>query len=115
MKRPGQIVLFRFPSTRLAEGKRRPALLLARVPNSFDDWLLCMISSQLHQELPELDEIVRDTDDDFVRSGLRISSLIRVARLAVVSGEIFLGSMGEIDPDRLIRIKNRLTDWIKKA
>ncbi len=47
MKHPGQIVPFRFPHTNLAEGKTRSALLLAKVPNDFDDWLLCMISSQL--------------------------------------------------------------------
>jgi len=43
MRYPGQIVLFRFPHASLAEGKTRPALLLAKVPNDFDDWLLCMI------------------------------------------------------------------------
>ena len=44
MKRAGQIVLFRFPRTDLGEGKLRPALLLARLPGEYDDWLICMIS-----------------------------------------------------------------------
>jgi len=45
MKRPGQIVLFRFPQTDFEEGKLRPALLLGKLPGEYDDWLICMISS----------------------------------------------------------------------
>lgn len=32
MKQAGQVVLFRFPQTDLAEGKLRPALLLGKLP-----------------------------------------------------------------------------------
>ncbi len=64
-----------------------------------------MISSQLHQELASLDEIVSEADTDFPLSGLKTTSLIRVTRLAVVSGDVLLGSIGEVDPTRLRRIK----------
>lgn len=47
MKQAGQIVLFRFPQTNLEEGKLRPALLLGKLPGPYDDWLICMISSQI--------------------------------------------------------------------
>jgi mRNA interferase MazF len=40
MKQVGQIVLFRFPQTNLEEGKLRPALLLAKLPGEYDDWLI---------------------------------------------------------------------------
>jgi len=46
MKEAGQIVLYRFPQTDLVEGKLRPALLLGKMPGEYDDWLICMISSQ---------------------------------------------------------------------
>ena len=101
MKHPGQIVLFRFPHTSLAEGKTRPALLLAKVPNDCDDWLLCMISSQLHQELLGLAEIIGGADTDFLLTGLKTTSLIRVTRLAVVNGDVLFGSIGEVDRKRL--------------
>ncbi|MGC8492537.1 MAG: type II toxin-antitoxin system PemK/MazF family toxin [Syntrophobacteraceae bacterium] len=113
MKHPGQIVLFRFPHTSLIEGKTRPALLLAKVPNDFDDWLVCMISSRLHQALSGLDEVVSEADSDFLLSGLKSASLIRVTRLAVVSGDILIGSIGEIDPRRLRLIKKRLARWVE--
>ena len=48
MKEAGQIIVFRFPQTDLEEGKLRPALLLGKLPGNYDDWLICMISSQLH-------------------------------------------------------------------
>ena len=51
MKASGQIVLFRFPRTDLAAGKLRPALLISEAPGPYDDWLICMISSQQHQQI----------------------------------------------------------------
>ena len=111
----GQIVLFKFPQTNQNEAKLRPALVLRKLPGKFDDWLICMISSQLHQVIPELDEIINLEDPDFQQTGLKQSSLIRVSRLAVVSGEILIGNLGVIDANRLINIKTNLAKWIQNA
>jgi mRNA interferase MazF len=81
----GQIVLFAFPQTDQPTGKLRPALVLRRVPGFHDDWLICMISSQLRCELPDIDEVLRDTDSDFRATGLKVSSVVRITRLAVVA------------------------------
>ena len=115
MKRAGQIVLFNFPQTDLGVGKRRPALLLAPLPGNYDDWLICMISSNLNQYVEDFDEIINEDSPDFVRSGLKTASVIRTTRLAVVSGAILIGTIGEISPDRLMRVKNNLGDWIKNV
>jgi len=114
MKQPGQVVLFRFPQTDLAEGKLRPALLLGSLPGGHDDWLICMISSQLQHHVPQFDEIIREGDDDFSLSGLKVASLIRVGRLAVIEGRILFGALGDIAPARLQRLKNRLAEWIAR-
>ena len=53
-------------------------------------------------------------DPDFSRSGLKATSLIRVGRLAVIDGGILLGTIGEVDAERLKRIKVRLSKWFKK-
>ena len=95
MKQAGQIVLFQFPQTDLAEGKLRPALLLGKLPGEYEDWLICMISSQRRHALPEFDEIVREDDSDFGDSGLKVASVIRIGRLAVVQREILLGAIGQ--------------------
>jgi mRNA interferase MazF len=112
MKQAGQIVLLRFPQTDLAQGKLRPTLLIGKTPSEYDDWLVCMISSQTRHYLPEFDEIIREDDPDFAQSGLKVPSVIRVGRLAVVDGEILLGAVGQIEPARLKRIKERLASWL---
>ena len=115
MKKSGQIVLFRFPQTNLATGKTRPALLLGKLPGPYGDWLICMISSQMHQYIKDFDEIVDTSDPDFANSGLKMSSVIRVGRVAVVEESTLLGAVGEIDADRLKRIKKNLSDWRDKS
>ena len=114
MKIAGQIVVFRFPQTDLEEGKLRPALLLGKLPGEYDDWLICMVSSQTRQYISGFDEIVKDSDEDFEPSGLKVTSVIRVGRLAVVSGEILLGAIGEISSERLNRVKNNLSNWLSE-
>jgi mRNA interferase MazF len=114
MKKAGQVVVFRFPQTDLEEGKLRPALLLGKLPGEYDDWLICMISSQTRQYISGFDEIIKDSDEDFEKSGLKVTSIIRVGRLAVVSGEILLGAIGEISNERLNRVKNNLSNWLSE-
>ena len=115
MKQAGQLVLFRFPHTNLEEGRPRPALLLGKLPGEYDDWLICMVSSQIRHYVPDFDEVVREDDADFAESGLKVSSVIRVGRLAVVSGEILLGAIGHIASDRFQRVKGRLAEWLLRS
>lgn len=113
MIQEGQITLFAFPQTDQVSSKLRPALILRCLPNQHGDWLICMLSSQLHHEVPEFDEIVRDTDDDFSQTGLKTTSLIRVTRLAVVSEDLLQGAIGSLPEERLNKIQVRLADWIR--
>ena len=114
MKQAGQVVVFRFPQTDLDEGKLRPALLLGKLPGEYDDWLICMISSQTHQYIAGFDELIQESEDDFGESGLKVPSAIRVGRLAVVAGEILLGAIGQVSKDRLGRVKKHLSDWLSE-
>ena len=113
MIQEGQVVLFRFPQTNQTAGKLRPALILRKSPVPYDDWLICMISSQLSRQIPEFDEVLTEKDSDFARSGLKNSSVIRISRVAIVDSSILLGTIGQIDTQRLARIKQRLSDWLK--
>ncbi|MDJ0659100.1 MAG: type II toxin-antitoxin system PemK/MazF family toxin [Crocosphaera sp.] len=108
----GDIVLFRFPQTNLKTGKLRPALLIKKLPYGYQDWLACMISSRIKQQIVQLDEIITFNDSDFSQTGLKSESVIRVSRLAVVSESILLGKIGSISAQRLERIKVNLSNWI---
>jgi mRNA interferase MazF len=110
--RPGQVVLFRFPQTDLESGKLRPALVIGKLPGRFGDWLISMVSSQVHLQVPGFDEVIREDDADYSASGLKAASLVRVGRLAVAEERVFLGAIGQVMPDRLQRIKRRLADWL---
>ena len=108
----GQLVLFSFPQTDLAAGKLRPALVLRRLPGPHDDWLVCMISSQLRCEVRGVDEVLFDTDEDFPAAGLKLSSVIRITRVAVVAAASLQGAIGELSKERLTRIQSRLAEWM---
>lgn len=112
MKTPGQVVLFQFPQTNQSPGKLRPALIISKIPGNYNDWLICMISSQLHQAIQNYDEAISLNDPDFKLSGLKSESLIRIFRLAVVDENILLGSIGEISQNRLLKIKSKLSQWL---
>ena len=110
----GQIVLFKFPQTDQKEGKLRPALILRELPGKFNDWLVCMISSKVEQQIHELDELVTPDASDFIQSGLKVPSVIRTSRLAVIDGNILLGKLGQINTERLNNIRQKLSKWIIK-
>lgn len=110
MQQPGQIALMDLAHTDFAPGKRRPVLLVAQPPGPYDDWLVCMLSTQ--QAIAGFDEIVRSDAPDFAASGLRTPSVIRVARLAVVSSDLLIGALGGISDDRLQRVRRTIAGWI---
>ncbi|SEM03883.1 mRNA interferase MazF [Syntrophus gentianae] len=100
------------PQTDQQSGKLRPALVVRKLPSRYEDWLISMVSSQLSQEIPGFDEIVSPDDPDFKDSGLKLTSLIRVGRLAVVNVDLLLGKIGQIGEVRLTRIRQKLSEWI---
>jgi len=108
----GQVVLFNFPQIELKKGYLRPSLVIRKVQEIFNDWIICMISTRVYSYLTELDEIISPQDEDFDNSGLKTKSVIRAGRLAVVRREILVGKIGEISPLRLQRIKEKIAKWI---
>ena len=115
MTREGQVVLLNFPYADSSVSKLRPALILRRLPGRHDDWLVCMISSQLDQAIEHFDEVIRPEDADFMASGLKRASAVRIARLAIVDRGRFTGGLGEISAVRLAHIRSRLAAWLQAS
>lgn len=113
MIQEGQIVLFRFPETDMAEGKLRPALVIRKLPGPFDDWLVCMISSQVDRAIDGFDEVISTNDSEFTDSGLKMESVIRLSRLATVERKLLIGAVGRIGSERLDRIRDSLSVWLR--
>ncbi len=112
MNEAGDIVLVRFPDVDMSEGKLRPVLVLKGIPGPYNDWLVCMVSSKLHQYVASSDDIIRETDSDFSQSGLKTPSVFRSGRLATLEGQMLLGVIGSIGGDRLRSINKQISDWL---
>ncbi len=111
----GQIALARFPQADLEIGKTRPVLLITSAPGNYNDWLVCMLSSQLHQAVPEFDEILTPSQNDYRLSGLNKPSVLRISRLAVINATQLLGKVGQIDAERLRRVREKISAWISPS
>jgi len=114
VKRGGQIVLTPFPYTDLSGARLRPVLML-RQASRFDDWLVCMVSSKIDQAEAGFDEVLTPADVDFAASGLKVPSVLRLSRLAVLDTSLLVGSIGSIGDERLARARQRLAKWIAEA
>ena len=112
--KPGDIVLIRFPQTDLLIGKLRPALVVAIAPGRHADLLLALISSRTYQTVPQFDEIIDPSDSDYAVTGLKVRSVVRLARLANVETSVINARLGNISSKRLRQIRKRLTDWLQR-
>jgi len=112
--KPGDIVLIRFPQTDLKAGKLRPALVVAVAPGSHADLLLALITSRTYQAVPKFDEIIDHSDSDYTATGLKVRSIVRLARLASVEPSAINARLGNISSKRLRQIRRCLTDWLQK-
>jgi mRNA interferase MazF len=92
--------------------KDRPALFLKRMP-PFQDLLVCGISTQLQQAVPDFDEILAPADVDFRTSGLKAASLIRLGYLVVLPYSEFKGRIGSISAARRRRLMTKLSDFLR--
>lgn len=115
MKQSGQIVLVPFPFTNLSGAELRLVLMLRKASVQFDDWLVCMVSSQLRQVDGQIEEVLLPSDADFAATGLKVASVLRLSRLAVLESSLLMGSLGEVSHERLQRIRQKLAVWIAEG
>jgi len=109
----GDVVLTPIPQ---ADGsvKNRPAVLLREFP-PYKDFLVCGVTTQLHQEAKGLDEIVSSSDSDFTTSGLKSDSLIRLGFLAMLPRAKIAGSIGSLSAERHKRLLKTLAGYLTKG
>jgi mRNA interferase MazF len=87
--------------------KNRPVLLLKKL-QVYNDFIVCGISSKLHQEIVGFDEIIQPT----VQNRLKEVSLIRLGFLSVISQEQIKGSLGNISQSLHRELLERLADYL---
>ena len=111
--KPGDIILNSFVQ---ADGihKARPALVL-KIVEPFGDLLICGISSQVRQQVPGLDQLIRRSDPDYLTSGLRDESLIRLGLLTTVPAHPTPRHLGSISTSRLSQMLSGLSERLRPS
>lgn len=112
MMDPGRIVLVDFPQANGAL-KARPVLILRSLP-PFGDLLICGVTSQRHHFDSAIDVLLDERHGDYKISGLRVPSLIRSTKLAMIESDDarVRGAIGRISPSTLSGIQERLARLI---
>jgi mRNA interferase MazF len=106
----GDVIIVPMPQ---ADGvvKNRPAVVLREMP-PFKDVLVCGVSTQLRQTAKDFDEVISPNDVDFIASGLKTESLIRLGFLTVIPHNKIAGSIGSISSERHKRLLQKLSDYL---
>jgi mRNA interferase MazF len=91
--------------------KKRPVVLLKEL-HAYGDFLVCGLSTQLHQEVPGFDEVIGPDDSDFPSSRLKAVSVIRLGFLAVITKVQAQSAVGHISGERLKRLQTRLANFL---
>ncbi len=109
----GDVVLAALPQ---ADGKTklRPVLLLRNLPAPYNDFLVCGISSQLHQMIDNFDDPILVKDEDYKKSEIIKESIIRLSFLAVATYKDIAGTIGKISGKRHQILLKRLSDYLIK-
>jgi mRNA interferase MazF len=109
----GDVVLTPVPQ---ADGsiKNRPAIPLREFP-PYNDYLVCGVSTQLHQEVHGLDEVISTSDPDFRSRSLKAESLIRLGFLAMLPRAQIAGSIGSISSERKERLLKTLANYLTRG
>lgn len=113
MTRRGDIVLARFPYTDGSGAKLRPVLVLVEAPGPYRDYLVLFISSQLSQAVIGLDLILRPSDPDFSTSGLKVASVLRIAKVASISEGLLVGTLGRLSTSTFGQVTRRLARLLR--
>jgi mRNA interferase MazF len=104
--REGDLIL---TSLQQADGqyKLRPVLVLRQLP-TYDDFLVCGISTQLHQEILNFDVVLEAHADN----GLRANSLIRLSFLAILSVSDRRATIGRVNATTHRLLLSRLSTYL---
>jgi mRNA interferase MazF len=106
--KPGDVVLVQLPQIAGGPLKLRPALILALLPGSFQNVLICGISTQLRDLQPDWDEQIGTGDADYPASGLHRASVVRLSYLYSAEKAEISGPIGRVGSQRLTRLRHRL-------
>ena len=102
----GKIVLIPFPFTDLTATKLRPALVLCEGEK---DVVVAFISSRTDKP-KTVDIIINEKNAEFKQTGLKLTSTIKLDKVATISKDLIIGEIGEIGPNLKKEVNRKITE-----
>jgi mRNA interferase MazF len=90
------VVLVPFPFTDLSTQKLRPGVIVGRV--IANEVLVAFITSRLTTIDAAAEHIIESADPEFLSTGLKVSSLVRLNRLAALERGLIVRRIGKVGP-----------------
>ena len=104
----GNVVLVPFPFDDLSTTKVRPAVCLTGPIGTHRHVIMAFITSRTPADLLETDLILNSGQADFVMTGLRVTSTLRLHRLMTVTTALIRRELGGLSPRMQDEVANRL-------
>jgi mRNA interferase MazF len=104
----GKVVLVPFPFDDLSATKVRPAICLTEPIGLHCHIILAFISSKIPTDLLGTDLILDSNQDDFISTGLQVTSTLRLHRIMTVSSSLIQREIGELSSRMQFEVEKRL-------
>ena len=103
----GKIVLIPFPFTDLTMTKLRPALVLYEGER---DIVVAFISSQIRAGMSNVGVVIKESHPQFNMTGLKMTSIVRLDKLATLLKNLVVGEIGSLSQDLRILINKKFKE-----
>jgi len=104
----GKIVLVPFPFDDFSSVKVRPALCLTEPIGAHLHILIAFISSQIPSDPLPSDLVLAKDAPDFASTGLKVSSVLRLHRIANIGVDFITQELGELQRQRMVTVAEKL-------
>lgn len=94
-----KIVLVPFPFDDLTTLKVRPAICLTDRITGYNHVVIAFVTSQISKATEPSDLLIKQSDPNFKKTGLKVSSAIRLHRLVTIPAGIMERQLGELPSD----------------
>ncbi|MDB9425656.1 type II toxin-antitoxin system PemK/MazF family toxin [Microcystis aeruginosa CS-564/01] len=109
----GQIVLIQFPFDDLSSSKVRPAYCLTNKIGGYQHIIFALITSRIPENLLRTDIILSSESPDFMISGLRQSSAIRLDHLVTLRSSLIQRQLASLSLKTQTLIIDILSDILR--
>ena len=103
-----KVVLVPFPFDDLSSAKVRPAVCLTDSVGVYKHVVLAFITSRVPAEPLPTDFVIADSDPEFAKTGLRVSSTLQLHRMMTVTTRIIMRELGELSAGMKAQVERRL-------